>query len=87
MNIAEILNWPDLRSQFGLVDNANGILSAKQLSRNLKDFINEKEVTNDCVTLSCSVKGEAIAIFMLRNKFGTAKTGYTFVFEYTGTAN
>lgn len=79
--IVEIINWTDLKAQFGLEDNANGILSARQLSKELTSRANAA-AANEHFAIGCSCKGEAVALFEL-----SYKEKNTLYYEYTGTAN
>lgn len=80
MKTIVIQNWNELKEQFGLVDKKeNGVLSARELSTELKKKIDINNPEHTAITYG---KGEGIALFKL-----IAVSPNDIVFEYIGTAN
>lgn len=85
----EIINWKDLVGQFGLQDTKEGLLSARQLSRELTKKVNNQALglpkideTFNHMFIPCNTKSEADAYFQLVRQEPTELH-----YEYIGTQN
>jgi hypothetical protein len=76
----EILNWKDVVSQFGLVVTTPGLLSAPELSKELRKKVLESDDSH--IFIECNTKSEAVACFECRKRLGSS-----IWYEYIGTAN
>ena len=82
----EIDNWETLKEQFGLVDTGDGLKTAPQLQRELKQYALSGTLP-DYINVSYTSKSDAVCTFRLLSK-GLDKDGNdTATYEYLGTAN
>ena len=83
MKKIEISNWATLREQFGLTDSAEGVKSARQISKELTKLAQNFDSENELgLSVECNTKSEAICLF----EFDSEVNG-VLIFDYTGTAN
>ena len=82
----ELINWKTLKDQFGLTDTTEGVKSARQLHKALKNEVLNKGVDSPII-IPCNTKSEAVAIFVFVNTLTIKGKPATYVYEYTGTAN
>lgn len=85
----EIGNWKELVHQFGLQDTKEGLLSAKQISRELTRQVNLKakslaqvDETFNHMFVKCNTQSDADACFVL-----SKKAEKELHYDYIGTAN
>lgn len=83
--VIEITNWKDLLDQFGM-DAKDGLLSAKQIHRELEKQVRQSDTALDKVFVKCSKKGEAVACFTFARDTDSYVV-HRLYYDYNGTAN